>query len=72
MKEYPEIFDESDQASIVGSMFYMHMRDTPGHNGKPDPECPFCKGFIIDNRPIEDRVYPLESYKFVIIDLNEK
>lgn len=61
-------FDESDQAGLVGSIFSSHLASHKDH--KPDPECPFCKGFILprDNEPKEP---PLESYSFILLDLSK-
>lgn len=65
-------FDESDQASMVGGIFGLHLQ-SPGHiNGEPNPDCPFCKGCIIDDRPEELKGYPFESYSFVIFDISEE
>lgn len=57
-------FDESDQAGLVGDIFYLHLQS---HVGKPDEKCEFCKGFILSG----NKEYPLSSYKFIILDLSK-
>lgn len=62
---------ESDQAALVGGIFGLHLQ-SPGHiNGEPNPDCAFCKGFIIDVRP-NNWDAPFESYSFVIMDVSDK
>jgi len=63
-------FDESDQASIISGLFGLHLQSKGHINGEPNPDCPFCKGFIIDNRPINDKA-GLESYSFLILDVSK-
>lgn len=62
---YEEIYD---QAAFCADFFALHLKT---HGGKPDPNCDFCKGFIL---PSKDRLVgdcPLESYKFLIIDISD-
>lgn len=59
-------FDESDQASIVGAVFGLHLQK---HGGKPDPTCEFCKGFIL-TEPLQTD-FPLESYSYLILDVSD-
>lgn len=63
-------FDESDQAAIIGFLFAVHLQNEK-HNGKPDPNCGFCKAFIIDNKPIPDEQHLISCYSFLILDVSE-
>ena len=63
---YEEI---DDQAALVGGLFSLHLQQ---HGGKPDENCEFCKGFIIPSKKQVENNYPLESYKFLILDVSEK
>jgi hypothetical protein len=54
----------NDQAGFMFDLTKAHLNS---HGGKPDPNCVFCKNFII----FEPRPFPLESYKFIIFDATE-
>lgn len=62
------MIDESDQASLCGSIFSSHLLNHT--DNKPDPNCLFCKNFIIPED--EPKTYPLESYTFMIFDISDK
>ena len=54
-----------DQAGMMMDIAYLHFQ-SKGHNGKPNPECPLCKNFFIN-----DNTNPaLESYNFIILDVS--
>lgn len=55
---------DSDQAGFISGLFEAHLIE---HGGEPDYNCMFCKSFIIN----EKSEYPLESYSFITLDLNE-
>lgn len=55
-----------DQAAFLGSIAYLHIQS---HGGKVDENCPFCKAFLM--KPPVNHDYPLESYRLVILDLDE-
>lgn len=61
-------FDESDQASIVGCIYNAHLKTHK--DNKPDPECAFCKAFLISDS-LPENGYPLQSYSFMILDVSE-
>ncbi len=61
MHNYNEL---EDQAGVVGMLFGAHLAT---HGGKPDPNCEFCKGFIIS----ENTGQALMSYKFLILDVSD-
>lgn len=61
-------FDESDQVGMIFPMFALHLKSKGHINGEPNPDCPFCKGFIIDNRPKDQR--GLIQHSFVILDIS--
>lgn len=62
---YQEI---DDQAGFIGFIVGTHLKT---HGGAPDPNCSFCKGFIIDQRSLTDEDYPFSSYKMVILDVSD-
>ena len=58
-------FDESDQAGLCGSLFALHLET---HGGTADENCSFCKNFIIPPPNLTGK--PLESYGFMVFDMN--
>lgn len=59
------MIDESDQVALCGSIFSLHLLSHTGN--KPDPNCVFCKNFIIPEN--EPKTY---SYTFMIFDISDK
>lgn len=59
--------DESDQVGMLGDIFSLHLQ-SKGHDGKINPDCPFCKTFLM---PEKREGPPLESYRFIILDISE-
>lgn len=62
-------FDESDQAGMIGGIFAAHL-NREDHGGKPKEDCEFCKGFILDERPLAEQ-QKLQSYSFVFLDTSK-
>jgi hypothetical protein len=60
-------FDESDQAGMIFPIFALHLQSKGHINGEPNPDCPFCKAFIIDDRPKDQQRV---SSSFVILDIS--
>lgn len=58
----------TDQAGFLGDIYSLHLQ-SKGHNGKVQPECPFCKMFLLPDPNLTGR--PLESYGFIILDASE-
>jgi hypothetical protein len=65
MKDFEEVYD---QAGLVGDIFSLHLQQHK--NGKTDPECDFCKNWIIPSILPEGQL-TIESYKFIIFDVSE-
>jgi hypothetical protein len=62
-------FDPSDQAAVIGNMYSLHLQ-SKGHNGKVNPECPFCKAFLMQPEDLPEG-RPLESHTFYILDFSD-
>lgn len=58
-----------DQSSIVDYILSSHL--LTHKDNKLDKDCAFCQGFIMESRPLAAD-YPLESYKFIILDITDK
>lgn len=59
-----------DQAGFMSAIAAAHLKN---HGGKPDPNCDFCKGFLLPSEEQLKRLeegYPLTSYKFIILDVS--
>lgn len=61
-----EHFDESDQVAMINEIINAHVAS---HNGEVREDCDFCNAFI--NTKADLKTYPLESYKFIILDVSE-
>lgn len=54
---------------VEDQIFALHLQSKGHVNGQPNENCPFCKNFIIDDRPLA-KEYPLESYSFLLLDVS--
>lgn len=60
-------FREDDQAGMIQFVFGEHLKK---HDRVADPNCDFCRKFILPEPDNINKGFPLESYRFVIIDVS--